>query len=161
MFLNLSQNSIIYVLDSKNNKLSTGTVTHVSIPRARNAVFGQNMDTVVDITAIVDGEKREFKQVPSFNTTANFGPDNFVLADSKESMNSYISTALQNSRNIVNSVDRHKELIKNYEELLQVLDPATRAVKEKDKVIQDLKDQMAELKEMLKSMANTETSKKE
>ena len=161
MFLNLSQNSIIYVLDSKNNKLSTGTVTYVSIPIARNAVFGQNMDTVVDITAIVDGEKREFKQVPSFNTTANFGPDSFVLADSKESMNSYISTALQNSRNIVNSVDRHKELIKNYEELLQVLDPATRAVKEKDKVIQDLKDQMAELKEMLKSMTNTETSKKE
>ena len=94
MFSNLSQNSIIYILDNKTNKLSTGSVLSVSMPRARNATFGYNMETVVDITAMVDGERKEFKQVPSFNTTANFGPDTFILADSKESMNSFVSAAL-------------------------------------------------------------------
>lgn len=161
MFSNLSQNSIIYVLDNKTNKLSTGSVISISLPRARNVVFGQTMETVVDITAMVDGEKREFKQVPSFNTTANFGPDAFILADGKESMNTYVSAALQNSRNIVNSVEKHKALMESYSEILQELNPALKADKEKDKIIQDLREQMSELKQMIMGMAQKETIKKE
>jgi hypothetical protein len=35
MFTNLSQNSILYILDTKDNpKLLSGTITSVSLPRA-------------------------------------------------------------------------------------------------------------------------------
>ena len=99
----------------------------VSLPRPQYATFGQMMETVVDITATVDGEKREFKRVPSNTSIANFGPEAFVLADSKDAINSHISTALQNSKNIVDSVDKHKQLIVDYEEILEDLNPSLKA----------------------------------
>ena len=154
MFTNLSQNSILYILETKDSpKLLTGNVTAVSMPRAQYATFGQNMETVMDITAIVDGERREFKRIPCANTIANFGPDAFVLADSKDAMNSYISAALQNSKNIVSGYEKHKKLVTEYEAILEELNPVLRADKEKDRAIQNLKDEVLELKQMLIDMA--------
>ena len=154
MFTNLSQNSILYILETKDSpKLLTGNVTSVSMPRAQYATFGQNMETVMDITAIVDGERREFKRIPCANTIANFGPDAFVLADSKDAMNSYISAALQNSKNIVSGYEKHKKLVTEYEAILEELNPVLRADKEKDMAIQNLKDEVLELKQMLIDMA--------
>ena len=161
MFSSLSQNSIIYILDIKDTpKLNTGTVISVSMPRPKNATFGMNMETIIDITATVDGERREFKGVPSMNTIANFGSDAFILADSKDSLNSYISTALYNSKNIINSVDRHKALIKGYEDILQEINPVLKADKEKDKAIQSLQDQVNTLQESMKQMLDLMTNKK-
>lgn len=147
MFSNLSQNSIIYILETKNNKpkLLSGSVNSITLPRPQYATFGQNMETVVDIVATVDGEKREFKRIPSNSTIANFGVDAFVLADSKESINSYISAARQNSQNIVNSYDKNKQLIKDYDLILEELNPSLKADKEKDKIIQSLQDQVNSL----------------
>ena len=161
MFTNLSQNSNLYILDTKDTpKLLSGTIISVSLPRAQYAVFGQNAEMVMDITATVDGEKREFKRVPCSNSIANFGPDAFVLADSKSSMSSHVSELLQNSRNIVNGYEKHKQLIPQYEDILEELNPSLKAEKEKDRVIQTLKDEVLELKQMLIDMAKGGDSKK-
>lgn len=41
MFTNLSQNSILYILDTKDSpKLLSGTIINVSLPRPQYAVFG-------------------------------------------------------------------------------------------------------------------------
>lgn len=160
MFSTLTQNSILYILETKDSpKLMTGTVISVSIPRPQFATFGQQMDLVVDITATVGGERREFKRVPSNQSIANFGPDAFVLADSRDAITSHISAALQNSRNIVESVDRHKRLAVGYEQLLEELDPVLKKDKEKDKAIQSLQDELRDMKRMIESMAKGETAK--
>ena len=162
MFTNLSQNSILYILDTKDNpKLLSGTITSVSLPRAQYAVFGQNAEMVMDITATVDGERREFKRVPCSNTIANFGPDAFVLADSKISMSSHVSELLHNSRNIVEGYEKHKQLIPQYESILEELNPTLKAEKEKDRVIQTLKDEVLELKQMLINMTKGSDPKSE
>jgi len=94
MFTNLSQNSILYILETKDEpKLVSGSVVSVSMPRPQFATFGQTMDSVVDIVATVDGERREFKKVPCNNSIANFGADAFILADSKESMTAHVNAA--------------------------------------------------------------------
>lgn len=161
MFTNLSQNSILYILDTKDvPKLLSGTITNVSLPRAQYAVFGQNAEMVMDITATVDGERREFKRVPCSNSIANFGPDSFVLADSKASMSSHVSELLQNSRNIVSGYEKHKQLIPEYENILEELNPTLKAEKEKDRVIQTLKDEVLELKQMLIDMTKGEPKSK-
>ena len=166
MFSNLSQNSIIYILETKDKpKLYSGTVNSISIPRPQYATFGQPMETVVDIVATVDGEKREFKRVPCNNTIANFGPDAFVLADSKDSINSYISAARQNSQNIVNSYEKNKQLIVDYDSILEDLNPTLKADKEKDKIIQSLQEQVNNLssgmQKILNYMAKNENIKTE
>lgn len=154
MFTNLSQNSILYILETKDRpKLSTGTVFSVSLPRPKYATFGQSFETVMDITADVRGERREFKGIPCNSSIANFGPDAFVLADSRESMNSHVSTAYHNNMNIVNGFDKIKSDAEAYLEIMEELNPSLRSDKEKDKAIQSLQTQLSELKDMIAQMA--------
>lgn len=156
MFSNLSQNSILYILDLRSNpKVLSGPVERISIPRPKYNTFNPNMEMVVDIIANINGERREFKGVPN-NAIADFGEDAFVLAENKDTLNSYVNSMLQNSRNIVNSVEKHQNLIVQYEEAIQELNPDIRANIEKDKAIQDLKGQISELKQMIADMAKGE-----
>ena len=163
MFSNLSQNSILYILDLKNSpKVLSGPVERVSVPRPRYNTFNPNMEMVVDIVATVNGERREFKGVPN-GSLANFGEDAFVLAENKDTLNSYINAMLQNSQSIVNNVEKHKKLIVDYEEALQELNPDMKASKENDKAIQTLQDQVEALQrgmqQMLAIMTKNETPK--
>lgn len=128
------------------------------MPRPKYNSFNPNMEMVVDITATVNGERREFKGVPN-GSIADFGNDSFVLAESRDALNSYINAMLQNSRGILNSVEKHEKLIGNYEEALQELNPSLKADREKDRAIQTLQDQVSELKQMLVNMAKGETEK--
>ena len=157
MFSNLSPNSILYVLDVQSTpKILSGPVERVSLPRPKYNTFNPNMEMVVDLFATINGERREFKGVPN-GSIANFGDNAFVLSESKEALNSYINAMLQNSQSIINSVDKHKKLIADYEEALQELNPSLKADKEKDKAIQSLQDQLSELKGMIAAMAKKET----
>lgn len=159
MFSNLSPNSILYVLDVQSTpKILSGPVERVSLPRPKYNTFNPNMEMVVDLFATINGERREFKGVPN-GSIANFGDNAFVLSESKEALNSYINAMLQNSQSIINSVDKHKKLIADYEEALQELNPSLKADKEKDKAIQSLQDQLSELKGMIAAMAKKETIK--
>lgn len=156
MFSNLSQNSILYILDLRSNpKVLSGPVERISIPRPKYNTFNPNMEMVVDIVANINGERREFKGVPN-NAIADFGEDAFVLAESKDTLNSYVHSMLQNSRNIVNSIEKHQNLISQYEEAIQELNPDIKANMEKDKAIQDLKGEISELKQMIADMARGE-----
>jgi hypothetical protein len=156
MFSNLSKGSVLYGLDTKGEvKLFTATVDTVSIPRPRfmQNTFGQLPETVVDIVATINGERREFKQVPINNAIADFGPDTFVLSDSKDSLMNYVSSMLQNSKNIVNSVDKHKTLITQYEQVLGELNPNVandNAVKELRGQVENMQAQMQEMLSLLK-----------
>jgi hypothetical protein len=107
MFSNLSQNSILYVLDLNSTpKVLSGPIERVSIPRPKYNTFNPNMEMIVDIIATINGERREFKGVPN-SSIANFGDTAFVLAENKEALNSYINAMLQNSRSVIESVEKH------------------------------------------------------
>jgi predicted RNase H-like nuclease (RuvC/YqgF family) len=161
MFSNLSQNSILYVLDINGTpKILSGPIERVTLPRPKYNSFNPNMEMVVDIIATINGERREFKGVPN-NTIADFGDDSFVLAENKDVLNSYINAMLQNSKSIINSIDKHKQRVEKYEEALQELNPSIKADKEKDKAIQSLQDQVSELKQLLLNMTKKENTKTE
>lgn len=158
MFSNLSQNSILYILDLQSNtKIINGIVERVSIPRPKYNTFNPNMEMVVDIIAAINGERREFKGIPN-GTIANFGTDAFVLAESREALNSYINAMLQNSKSVLESIDKHKKLVMDYEEALQELNPSLKAEKEKDQMIQDLKDQVSNLQNSMQQILSKMTS---
>lgn len=152
MFSNLSQNSILYVLDLNSNpKVLSGPVERVSVPRPKYNNFNPTLEMIVDVIATINGERREFKGIPN-GAIANFGTDAFILAESKEALNSYINAMLQNSRSILESVDKHKKLVVDYEEALQELNPSLKADKEKDKAIQDLQGQVNTLQESIQQL---------
>lgn len=159
MFSNLSKGSVLYGLDTRGEvKLFVGSVEQVTPPVPINVqnTFGRVPNMVVDITAIINGERREFKQVPSNNAIADFGSNTFVLADNKDSLINYVNATLQTSKNIVNSVDLHKKLISQYESILGELNPNSNdsAIKELRQEVDMFKNQLAEAIALLKQGNN-------
>ena len=156
MFSNLSKGSVLYGLDTKGEvKMFTATVDSVSIPRPKymQNTFGQLPEMVLDIVANVNGERKEYKEVPTNNVIADFGPDTFVLSDSRDSLMNYVRSQLQRSKDVVNSADKHKSLIPQYEHVLGELDPASandNAVKELRGQVESMQSQMNEMLSLLK-----------
>ena len=157
MFSNLSKGSVLYGLDTKGEvKLFTATVDSISMPRPKNVLntFGQMPEMVLDIVANVNGERKEYKEVPSNNVIADFGPDTFVLSDSRDSLINHVRSQLQRSKDVVNSADKHKALIPQYEHVLGELDPASandNAVKELRGQVENMQSQMNEMLSLLRN----------
>ena len=157
MFSNLSRGSVLYGLDTKDGiKTFTATVDTVSFPRPKSmqTTFGQLPEMVIDIVANINGERREYKEVPTNNVIADFGPKTFVLSDSKDSLTNYLKAKLQESRNILNSRSEHEQLIPQYEKALAELDPGTAnesAVKELRGQVESMQGQMAEILSLLRN----------
>lgn len=154
MFSNLTKGSIIYGLETKDKiRPFTAIVSNISLPRSNfnNTTFGQLPETVVDIIATVNGENREFKKVPGSSSIANFGADAFLLADSKETINAYINSMRQNSKNIVNSVPKHEALITEYTDAYNYFNPEqadkldSKTATELRGEIKDIKSQIGEI----------------
>lgn len=159
MFSSLSQNSILYVWDFKNSpKILSGPIERVSIPRPKYTTFNPTMEMLVDITATINGERREFKDVPN-TSVADFGDNAFVLAENKETLNSYITAKYQNAKAMIENAKKQEALLQLYEQSLEELNPSIKADKEKDKIIADLKDEMKELKNMIAALTKQENSK--
>ena len=156
MFSNLSKGSVLYGLDTKGEvRMFTATVDSVTIPRPKyiQNTFGQLPEMVLDIIANVNGERKEYKEVPTNNVIADFGPDTFVLSDSRDSLTNYVRSQLQKSKDIVNSADKHKNLIPQYEKVLGELDPASandNAVKELRGQVESMQSQMNEMLSLLR-----------
>ena len=147
MFSNLTQNSILYILDLNNTpKILSGPIESVSLPRPKYNTFNPNMEMLVDITATIAGERREFKGVPN-TSIANFGDAAFVLAENKDALSSYITSMLQNSKTILNSMEKHQKLIEDYEAALNELNPNT-----DNKAIADLQNQVNTLQDSIKML---------
>lgn len=147
MFSNLTTNSVLYIADLKSNqKILTGLIERVSFPRQKYNNFNPTLEMVVDITANIAGEKREFKSVPN-NSIADFGDDNFILAENKDTLVSYLTSMKQNSQRIVDSMEKHQNKITACEEALNELSSNT-----SNKVMQDLQEQVATLQKGMQAL---------
>lgn len=123
MFSTLRQNSPIYVLDKKDSPvLKKGIIETVSPQRSRTGSFyGQPMDMIVDIRVNIDGTSREFKNIPASLSIANDG--NIVISETKEAMSTEVDSMLSISKQILESVDYHKDVIEKCEQILKDLNP--------------------------------------
>ena len=163
MFSNLSKGSVLYGLDTKDGiKVFNATVDTVSIPRPRfmQNTFGQLPEMVLDIVATVNGERKEYKEIPVNNAIADFGPNTFVLSDSKDSLTNYLKAKLQESENIVNSRSVHEALIPQYKQALGELNPEIandNAVKELRGQVESMQNQLAEALALLRQKAANPT----
>ena len=123
MFSTLRQNSPIYVLDKKYSPvLKKGIIETVSPQRSRTGSFyGQPMDMIVDIRVNIDGTSQEFKNIPASLSIANDG--NIVISETKEAMSTEVDSMLSISKQILESVDYHKDVIEKCEQILKDLNP--------------------------------------
>ena len=130
-----------------------GVVENITAPRPMYKTynpavsFGTNMQTVVDITVKIDGERKEFLGIPSINTIHSYG--DYVICETREGMIQEVDAMLQNSENIVASIDRHKANIDACKDILKELNPVYAKETERDEAIESLTNQMNSMQSVL------------
>ena len=149
MFSTLRQNSPIYVLDKKDSPvLKKGIIETVSPQRSRTGSFyGQPMDMIVDIRVNIDGTSQEFKNIPASLSIANDG--NIVISETKEAMSTEVDSMLSISKQILESVDYHKDVIEKCEQILKDLNPQFAKDKLQEEKINSLESRIGEVENTL------------
>lgn len=158
MFSGLRTNSLFYILEKGEKPiLKVGQVSSVSNPSPKygqyptTPMFGQQMETVVDVSVKVGDETMEFKQLPSNLSIANLG-QNVVVSENKDAMNAEIEAMLRNSRGILESVSYHESVIASCDSILRELNPQLAKEKAQEEKIVGLEDQMGKLSIALSSI---------
>jgi ribosome-associated translation inhibitor RaiA len=158
MFSGLRTNSLFYILEKGEKPvLKVGQVSSVSNPSPKygqyptTPMFGQQMETIVDVSVKVGDETMEFKQLPSNLSIANLG-QNVVVSENKDAMNAEVEAMLRNSRGILESVSYHESVIASCDSILRELNPQLAKEKAQEEKIVGLEDQMGKLSIALSSI---------
>lgn len=109
--------------------------------------FGTNLQTVVDIVVKVNDEEKEFVGVPSIGVIHSYG--DYVLSETKESMIQEVDAMMQNSRNIVDSVEQHKKNIDACENILKQLNPVYAKEQQRDEAIDNISGRIDRMEDVL------------
>lgn len=129
-----------------------GYIESVSMPRPMYPTFnpqvslGTNMSTVVDVKVRIDDQIKEFC-VPSSLSIHTYG--DYTLSENKEAMISEVDSLLQNSKDIINSIDKHKDAIAAYETILKSLNPVYAKEQERDGAISNLSQRVDSIQDSL------------
>lgn len=109
--------------------------------------FGTNLQTVVDIVVTIDNERKEFIGVPSINTIHSYG--DYVICETKEGMIQEVDALLQNSKNVIASVEQHRSNIAACEKILKDLNPVYAKETERDEAIDSLTKRVDDVQSVL------------
>lgn len=156
MFSTLRKGSTIYILDRTGTPdVKTGYVENVSMPRAMyptynpNVSLGTNMQTVVDMTVRIDNETKEFC-IPSNLSIHTYG--DYTLSENKEAMISEVDGLLKISKDVLDNIDKHKESVSAYENILKKLNPVYAKESERDATIHDLSTRVDSIQDTLERL---------
>lgn len=168
MFSNLRTNSQIYILHRDTTPyVEIGQVVNVSQPRSKfqTGSYIVPQEQVVDIVVSVNGNNITLQSLPANLDVADQGTLNgsLFISTSKDAMNTEINSMRQKSLDIINSVDHHKKVIQDCEQLLQRLNPEFAEQKQQKQEIDMLKTQVSEMmngmKELMAQLKKGDTNK--
>lgn len=152
MFSALRQNSILYILDKKGTPtLRKAQVSSVTAPHPKGQGFyGNPLDMVVDITLSSNGIQETLKNMPSSLSLANDG--NVIIAETPEALSQEVSSLLNASRQVIESVPYHEKAVASYGEMLKELNPQYAKEKQQEEKISSLEQSIGNLQASIGDM---------
>lgn len=159
MFSALRQGAPLYILEKgETPNIKIGQVESVTQPRPKYATYNPavgingNMETIVDITVKINGDKKEYIGIPSNLSIHGYG--DIVISESRDAMISEVDGMLQSSQSIIDSIEYHKKMIVSCEEMLKQLNPAYAKEQERDGAIDSLKNEVETLRKEISRMTH-------
>lgn len=116
-----------------------------------NGYLPMQPEMIIDISVKVGDDTVTLPSVLADKSITDYRPDNgekLVLSCDLSMMNQEISAMLQNSQQILASIDTHKSIINSCELMLNQLNPQFKKEKEQESKIQSLENEIAEMKKM-------------
>ena len=143
MFSALKQGDLIYVLEKEDGlKLSVGNVVSVSNPRPKYGVsnpsfnVGLNQSMVIDMEVKTPEREFKFEGISPELGVADYG--NAVISDNREAMIAKVDATCQESRQVLDDVERHKKVLDSRDAIMKVLNPSYAKEAERDEAIVNL-----------------------
>ncbi len=155
MFSALRQSGTVYLLTKGDiPTLKTGVVQSVSSPVTK---FGTQLmpgqfqqDTVIDLTVKAGDELLTFKQLPSAAVIASSG--NMVISESRDAMIAEVENMIRTSKEVLGSVDYHKNALEACESIMCSLNPRLAEEREQKEKIETLEKRLGGMEESIGDM---------
>ena len=157
LFKELKQNYPVYILDKQSVTFTQGKVVNISLPRLNIGNNGMPImppspasnAMMVDVTVEVNGRTATYS-IPENLAVTYAG--NTVLSTDKEGISREIEAMRATAEQVLNSVDRQKEIVEKSKTLLAELNPAYREKKETDERFNRIEGDVSEMKGMMKDL---------
>lgn len=160
MFRDLKKGFQVYTLDTSDIPVfRMGNVVNVSEPRFQQPQMGQMgqyqqlQDRVIDLTVEINGSSMTYVVPENQNVAMANG---ITLACSVDPIMNHLNAMKRTSTDIVNSVDKNKEIIEACDSILEDINPTFKQTKDQDRKIKNLEEKVDrmgssfdELKELL------------
>ena len=155
MFSALRQSGTVYILTKGDTPaLKTGVVQSVTSPVTK---FGTQLmpgqfqqDTVIDLTVKVGDELLTFKPLPSASVIASSG--NMVVSESRDAMVAEVENMMRTSKEVLESVDYHRNALEACESIMCSLNPRLAEEKEQKVKIETLERKIGGIEASLENM---------
>nr|UVX50855.1 MAG: hypothetical protein [Bacteriophage sp.] len=156
MFSALNQGSLVYILDKTDGvKFKIGEIVGTTVPQF--AVDGSGM--VMKLSIKINGNVAEYNNVPSAATIVSYNNGKFIIAETKQSIQSEVESTLHNANYIVEHIDDYKNQITQCEEVLKQLNPQYAKDKARDEEIANIKSEVAGMKTNIDKILAAVTNK--
>ena len=156
MFSALNQGSLVYILDKTDGvKFKIGEIVGTTVPQF--AVDGSGM--VMKLSIKINGNVAEYNNVPSAATIVSYNNGKFIIAETKQSIQSEVESTLHNANYIVEHIDDYKNQITQCEEVLKELNPQYAKDKARDEEIANIKSEVAGMKTNIDKILAAVTNK--
>lgn len=140
MFSALRQGNIVYILD-KTDGLTLKKAQVISNSMS-NMVYNVNPNSVLTLTLDINGETKEFNNIPAMQSSINYNNGKLMLIDNQELASTEVENIVKSSKDILENTEYYKKLVVDGEEALKVLNPQFAKDKARDDEITALKQQV-------------------
>lgn len=156
MFSALNQGSLVYILDKTDGvKFKIGEIVGTTVPQF--AVDGSGM--VMKLSVKINGNVAEYNNVPSAATIVSYNNGKFIIAETKQSIQSEVESTLHNANYIIEHIEDYKSQITQCEEVLKELNPQYAKDKARDEEIANIKSEVAGMKTNIDKILAAVTNK--
>jgi hypothetical protein len=156
MFSALNQGSLVYILDKTDGvKFKIGEIVGTTVPQF--AVDGSGM--VMKLSIKINGNVAEYNNVPSAATIVSYNNGKFIIAETKQSIQSEVESTLHNANYIIEHIEDYKSQITQCEEVLKELNPQYAKDKARDEEFNNIKKEVAGLREDISKILEVVTNK--
>lgn len=154
LFKDIKQNYSVYIFDKQKVECVQGKVLSVSLPRMQMPSSMTSMNQmgttpmVVDITVETNGRTATYTIPENLSVTY---AGNLVLSTEREGVVREIEAMKNTAEQVLNSVERQKEIKEKATELLVELNPVYKEKKDTEERFNKIENSVSEMKNMLSS----------
>lgn len=150
MFSALRQGNIVYIIDKTDGlTLKKGQVVSNT---ATNMPYNLNPNSLLTITIDIEGETKEFNNIPAMQCSINYNNGKLIIIDNQELASTELENIVKSSKEILNNREYYEKLVVDGEEALKLINPQFAKDKARDDEFNALKEQVGGMENKLNTI---------